>query len=229
MWETIWAEAGSVRPDRMVLVTGAVALLVIAWAPSWRLARQAVTIVHEGGHALAAVLSGRALHGVRLHRDSSGVTVSSGLARGPGAVATIAAGYPAPALLGLAGAVALDLGHAAGLLWGLLAVLALLVLQVRNLFGLWVLLVAGAAVFATTWWLPRDLETACAHGLVWFLLLAAPRTVWELQGHRRRRRRGASDADLLAGITVLPGLAWVGVFLLVTLGCLAGGGWLLVS
>ena len=53
----------------------------------------------------------------------------------------------------------------------------------------------------------------------------------ELQA-KRRRGGGArdSDADQLARLTRLPGLFWVGVFLLVDLGALALGTlWLLRS
>jgi hypothetical protein len=69
-----------------------------------------------------------------------------------------------------------------------------------------------------------------AYAGTWFLLLAAPRPVLELQGQRRRGRARDSDADLLARLTPLPGLAWVGFFLLVTGGSLlVGAGWLLGS
>jgi hypothetical protein len=48
--------------------------------------------------------------------------------------------------------------------------------------------------------------------------------VVELQA-KRRRRAGApdSDADQLARLTRLPGLVWVGVFLLVDVGALVLG------
>ena len=62
----------------------------------------------------------------------------------------------------------------------------------------------------------------------WFLLLAAPRPVLELQSLRRRGQARTSDADQLARLTRIPGLVWVGVFLAVTVGCLVlGAGWLL--
>src|SRR5699024_12319039 len=62
------------------------------------------TITHEGGHALVALLTGRRLTGIRLNRDTSGVTLSRGRPRGAGIVVTLLAGYPAPALTGLAAA-----------------------------------------------------------------------------------------------------------------------------
>ena len=67
-------------------------------------------------------------------------------------------------------------------------------------------------------------QAAFAYAVTWFLLLAAPRPVCELQAERRRRgRRAHSDADQLARLTRVPGLLWVGFFLLVDVGALALG------
>jgi hypothetical protein len=52
--------------------------------------------------------------------------------------------------------------------------------------------------------------------------------VVELQAKRRRGAGRDSDADQLARLTRLPGLLWVGFFLLVDVGALAlGTAWLL--
>jgi hypothetical protein len=64
--------------------------------------------------------------------------------------------------------------------------------------------------------------------VTWFLLLAAPRPVLELQRSRRHGPR-TSDADVLARLTHVPGLVWVGVFAAVTLGTAVVGGGLLVG
>ena len=56
----------------VVVGTAALALVVVAVRPVWRVARHGVTIAHEGGHALVAVLVGRRLSGIRLHSDTSG-------------------------------------------------------------------------------------------------------------------------------------------------------------
>src|SRR3712207_7988075 len=69
-------------------------------------------------------------------------------------VLTCAAGYTGPALFGLGAAALLAAGHAVGLLWALLALLALLLVQIRNWYGLWSVLVTGGLLFAATWWLP---------------------------------------------------------------------------
>jgi len=221
-----WNSITSVQPEpslRLVIGTGVVALLLIAWRPLWQYTRQVVTIAHEGAHGLIAALVGRKLAGIRLHSDTSGVTVSRGKPTGAGMIAVLLAGYPGPALFGLAAAFVLSRGYAVALLWGLLLALVILLLQIRNLFGLWSVLVFGALVFGVSWWGSAEVQTAFAHLLTWFLLLAAPRAVIELQHSRRRGQGRSSDADQLRRLTGVPALLWVGVFGLLTLGCLLVG------
>ncbi len=215
-------------PGAVILATLVIAVALVLVRPSWRRTRHLVTIAHEGSHGFVAVLTGRRLSGIRLHSDTSGLTVSRGRARGPGMVATSLAGYTGPALLGLAAAALLGHGHAVAVLWSVLVLLALLLVQIRNLFGLWSVLVTGALVFAASWWLPGSAQSAFAYLLTWFLLTAAPRPVLELTAHRRRARVRDSDADQLARLTYVPAPFWVAAFLVVTSGALALGGWWLL-
>jgi len=215
-------------PAALVIVTAAAALLVVALRPSWRLARNAVTIAHEGGHALVAVLVGRRLSGIRLHSDTSGLTVTRGRASGPGMVLTLLAGYLTPSLLGLGGAWLLAAGRTTLLLWVLVALLLAVLVNIRNLYGLVAVLVAGGAVFAVSWYAPSDVQAVFAYAVVWFLLVGGVRPVGELQALRARRRAGDSDADQLARLTRLPGLVWIGVFGAVNLAALVLGGYLLL-
>ncbi|MGY1812390.1 M50 family metallopeptidase [Blastococcus sp. SYSU D00820] len=227
-----WARVTTPVPDLplpVLLLTALAALAVVLSPALWRPARSVVTIAHEGAHGLVALAAGRRLAGIRLHSDTSGLTVSAGRPTGLGMVLTCAAGYPGPALFGLGAAALFAAGHAVGLLWALLGLLALLLVQIRNWYGLWSVLVTGVAVFAATRWLPPEGQAVVAATLTWFLLLAAPKTVLELQRSRRRRAAPDSDADQLARLTRLPGTLWVGVFLAVDLGALALGGWWLLS
>lgn len=218
------------RPEQtVVMVTAAAAAAVVLYLPTWRIARHVVTIVHEASHGIAALASGRRLSGIRLHSDTSGVTLSSGRRTGPGMVVTAAAGYIGPALIGLAAAFVLSAGYALAVLWGALLLLALLLIQIRNWFGLWSVLVTGAAVFAVTWWAPEQAQSTFAYLVAWFLLIAAPRPVVELQRERSQRRTASSDADQLGRLTFLPAGVWVVLFALITLGALAGGAALLLG
>ncbi len=228
----VWHRVVTTQPPPSAAVvagTAVVAAVLVLLPRTWRTTRHVVTIVHEGAHGVAALGTGRRLSGIRLHSDTSGVTVSVGRPRGPGMVLTTAAGYVGPALLGLGAAALLAGGHAVALLWAVLVLLALLLVQVRNWFGLWSVLVSVAVVLVVSELLPGQAQSAFAYLLTWFLLLSAPRPVLELQAERRRRRSSTSDADQLARLTGLPGLVWVGVFLAVTVGALVQGGRLLLG
>ncbi|WP_432511387.1 M50 family metallopeptidase [Kineococcus sp. SYSU DK001] len=199
-------------PGRLVLVALLVAAAAVLVPGLWRVSRNVVTIAHEGGHALAAVATGRRLAGIRLHSDTSGVTVSAGRPRGAGMVLTAAAGYVAPSLVGLAAAWVLAAGYVTAVLWGTLALLAAVLLQIRNPWGALTVVGTGGAVFAVTWATPDAVQQGFALVLAWFLLLAGPEPVVELQRKRRRGGAPTSDADQLARLTGLPGLVWVGLF-----------------
>jgi len=224
----IWSRATEQlpAPDQWVVwATAAVALVVVCFRPTWRVSRHVVTIAHEGAHAVAALVTGRRLSGIRLHSDTSGLTLSYGRPRGFGMILTALAGYVGPGLVGLGAAFMLRQGYGVGLLWLLVVVLALMLLQIRNWFGLLSILVSAVLLVAVSWFASTEWQTAVAYLVTWFLLIAAPRPVLELQASRRRGKARTSDADMLAGLTPFPGLFWVGVFLVVTVGALVLGSW----
>jgi hypothetical protein len=220
----------SVLPTQpIVALTALIAAVAVLYRPVWVVLRHAVTIAHEGGHAAVAAATGRRLQGVRLHSDTSGLTVSSGRPTGAGVVLTLLAGYLSPSALGLAAAAALWAGHVRPVLWAAIVLLAALLLMIRNLFGVLSVVVTAALLVGVAGWAPVSWQAPAAYLLTWFLLLSAPRPVVELQTARRRRQARASDADQLASLTRVPGLVWVGVFLLLTVAALLGGGYLLVA
>jgi hypothetical protein len=228
----MWDRLVGAQPDPprlLVLVTGAVALLAVAARGPWRIARNAVTIAHEGGHALAAVLTGRRLRGIRLHSDTSGLTLSAGRPRGPGMAFTLLAGYVAPSLIGLAGAWLLGGNRITLLLWVAIALLLAMLVMIRNAFGMVSIVVTTAVVFAVSWYADPRVQAAFAYTGVWFLLFGGVRPVGELQTLRRRGRLPDSDADQLARVTRVPGVFWVGVFGLVSLVALVVGAALLAG
>jgi len=205
------------------------ALLAVAVDGLWRWSRNLVTIVHEAGHAVTAVLTGRRLTGIRLHSDTSGLTLSTGRPSGPGMVATAAAGYLAPSLAGLIGVVLLAFDQVTVMLWAATGLLLAMLVMVRNAYGALSLVLTGAIVVAVSLLAGADVQAGFAYAVTWFLLLAAVRPVGELWRERRRRGQGRTDADQLARLTRVPGGVWVGFFGLGTLAALAAGGWVLLS
>ncbi len=213
----------------LVLATGAVAALTVVVDGVWRWARGVVTIAHEAGHAVAAVATGRRLTGIKLHADTSGLTLSVGRPTGPGMVVTAAAGYVTPSLVGLAGVALLAADQVTVMLWAAAAVLVAMLVMVRNAYGAVTLVVTGAAVVGVSLYTSAAVQAAFAYAMTWFLLVGGVRPVGELRRQRRHQPGSVTDADMLARLTHVPGSVWVGVFGVVTLASLAFGGWLLLT
>lgn len=212
----------------LVLTTGACALLAVLIDSVWRWSRSVVTIVHEAGHAVAAVLTGRRLTGIHLHSDTSGLTLSVGKPSGIGMVVTAAAGYLSPSLVGLAGVALLAFDQVTIMLWGGAGVLVAMLCMVRNAYGAVLLVATGGVVVAVSLYASANVQAAFGYGMTWFLLLGAVRPIAELWRQRRRRPGGTSDADLLARLTFVPATVWVLVFGLATSAALGAGAWLLI-
>lgn len=227
VWTVVGARS-TVAPVWLVLVAAVVGGVAVLVPQVWPVTRNLVTIAHEGAHALVALGSGRRLAGIRLHSDTSGVTVSAGRPTGLGMILTAFAGYVGPSLMGLAAAATLSAGYTAAMLWGTLALLALMLLQIRNFYGALSVLLTAAAVFAVSWWTPGTVQAGFGYTLAWFLLMAGPRPVAELQIKRRLGEATESDADQLAQLTGVSGLVWVVLFAGTTLTCLLAGARLLL-
>ncbi|MBK3579222.1 M50 family metallopeptidase [Streptomyces sp. MBT65] len=227
----LWDEVFGSQPDPdlwVVIATMVAALAVVVPHGLWRLSRNAITIAHEGGHGLVALLTGRTLTGIRLHSDTSGLTVSRGKPHGLGMILTAAAGYTAPPLLGLGGAALLGAGHITLLLWLSTLLLIAMLVMIRNAYGALTVILSGAAFLLVSWLTGPQVQAAFAYAVVWFLLLGGVRPAFELQAKRSRGGAGDSDADQLARLTHVPAGLWLFLFHLVSLCSLIGGGrWLL--
>lgn len=182
-----------------------VAAALVLVRPLWPLTRHTVTLAHEAGHAIAALATGRRLTGIRLHSDSSGLTLSRGRPRGPGMVLTAAAGYLTPSVLGLVGTVLIGAGQLRALLWGALAVMVAMLLFIRNAFGLLVLIAVGAAFGAVAYYGSPSVQEHFGYVAIWVLLIGNVRTVVE----GAKNRSGQTDVDQLRNLTHLPRAFWI--------------------
>lgn len=196
----------------MILAAWAVAFLLTA-TPAWRIARNAITVVHEGGHALVAIVWGRRIAGIKLNADTSGVTISSGKAWGLGVIFTTAAGYTAPAILGLF----LAWLASEGRIFLALAILALSVvlifISIRNLWGFIVTVPLTVGLYYLLQ-LNVTVQTFALVAVAAFLTVASTRPIIELQRARRSGEGEDSDADQLQKLTlIIPGIVWVIIFM----------------
>lgn len=202
----------------LVLIVAAAIALSVPWA-TWRWFGLYVTFVHELGHALAALMTGRVVRGIRLNLNHSGETVSIGRGRG-GAAWSGFWGYPAPAVAGAAMVWAACSGWAgAALSLGALLLLVAL-LFIRNLVG--VLIAVGCAVLAQLLVLFTTREVA-AYVVVCLgiaLVVGAVKDWFKVAAvHTRRRRLDSSDAYILARATGVPSAIWLTGFAVVIGGC----------
>jgi hypothetical protein len=166
----------------------------------WRVGRLAVTAVHEGGHALVALLAGHTVTAVHLRSDSSGTTFHQGRPRWSSLVVTATAGYVAPGLVAVAGA-ALTVHHDTRVWLALVAGLGALMVVgwVRNLFGI---VVIGGLVLAVGLLLARGTsgETVLVGSFAtWYLTIGGLRAAVE-----QLRAGGRGDAHDLGLLLRLP-------------------------
>ena len=200
-----------------VLLALLLALAAVALPPLWRIARLAVTIVHELGHALVGILVGRRFTGFVVSADMSGHAVTVGPRRGPGRVASAWAGYPAPAVVGtLLIQISLH-GWARTALFAALVLLAGSLVFTRSLHTVLAVLGAAIAVGALWWWGSSSLVTTLTLAAGVFLLLGA----WRHLGAVISGGGRSDDPSQLAQLTPLPAWAWIASFVLV----LGAGSW----
>jgi hypothetical protein len=213
--------AGPGLGGRGLSVAVTVALALVLVQPLWRVARVAVTLVHELGHAVVGMAVGRRFTGFVVRGDMSGHAVTSGPARGPGLALTTWAGYPAPALAG-AGMVWLAVrGWSAPVVTVALGVVLLTLVRIRSVFTVAVVGVALAGLGSLWWWRADGVQqqVLVAAGLV--LVVGAWRHVVSVMGSRSP----SDDPAALAQLTHVPRLLWNASFLVVA----AASTWLVVT
>ncbi|MFE3284472.1 M50 family metallopeptidase, partial [Streptomyces sp. NPDC059233] len=114
------------------------------------------------------------------------------------------------------------------LLWVATALLAVMLVKIRNAYGVLTVVLTGATFVLVSWLAPAEVQAAFAYGVVWFLLMGGVRPVFELGAKRRHGGAPDSDADQLGRLTHLHPVVWLLFFHVVALCSLTGGGrWLL--
>ncbi|WP_255461337.1 M50 family metallopeptidase [Glaciihabitans sp. INWT7] len=207
-------------PVPVLLAIVAVAATLSLPRASWQYFGLFATLVHKLGHAVAAILTGRVVHGIRIRRNHSGDALSSG--RGIlGTVVSGVFGYPAPAIVGAAQLWSVFSGYTAIALFvgGILLVLTMLV--IRNAFGA-VVVLASAAISALLWFFAPPTVQGYALLIIGIaLLVGAVRALGTvLAVHLRHRDQlSTSDAYLLYRRTGIPSPFWLLIFALLIGGC----------
>jgi hypothetical protein len=200
---------------------GFLVLVLVVFAESW--AGSLVTVAHESGHMVFAVLTGMGHEGFGLDDGGGGGTRPAGPRRGIADWVTTFAGYPSPILLGLGGAAVIRHGNAWSVLWVALFLLVLAFFQAANPLANAVTLLA---VLGLGWVAINGsftLQVTLAVGVAWLLLIGGVYTPI-----LRVSRGGSSDAGHLGKVTFIPAAAWDALFVGIGLAGLAVGGYLLL-
>lgn len=200
----------------MVLVAAVVAIVMCFNARTWLVLRILVTVVHELGHAVVGVLSGRRLTGITVAADMSGQTVTVGKAQGPGRVLTTVAGYPVPPVVGAVLMVAAAQGFAPLALALASTLLVVLLVMVRSALTFVVFALAAGLGLVVCWYDQPVLTTGFVLAVGIFLIVGGLRAVFSLTAEHTRGRTARSDAATLGTLTPLPAGVWLALFLIVS-------------
>jgi hypothetical protein len=202
----------AVSPPVLGIIVAAALALTVPRA-TWRWFGLFVTVVHELGHAFAALMTGQIVKGIHLRFDHSGTMHSLGRSRA-GAVWSGFWGYPAPAVVGAALVWAAFSGWAS-LALSLSALLLLATLLfVRNFHGAVIALACAAVAGMLVWYTPPGFagHVTLVTGIA---LLAGSIRAWVNLASvhvRRRRDVGGSDAYILSRRTGIPSPVWLAGF-----------------
>jgi hypothetical protein len=213
------AEPIDVSAALMLGILAAAAVLSIPRV-TWQWFGLFTTLVHELGHAVAAILTGRVVHGIRIRRNHSGDALSSG--RGVlGTVVSGVMGYPAPAIVGASQLWCVFNGYTAIALFAGGVVLVLTLLVIRNLFGVLVVLASAGASAALWFYATPEVQGYALLVLGVALLVGAVRGLFGViavhTNHRSRLQ--TSDAYLLFRRTGVPSLLWLTLFAVIIGAC----------
>lgn len=216
-----WLSVATNKPGTLWILTALILGAIIAVTPrTWLHTRLFATYIHEAGHAVIAIVTGRKVKSMRIEGDSSGSTLHAGLQNAVfSRFLTALAGYPAPAIVGWAMIVSITSGHARYALGALFLVVLSLALLQHSLRGLAVTFIILAVSWGLT--LVNNFIMQMIICLVaGYLLIASPRTIVELHkvGRQRKHALGEenplhSDAQALADMTGLGVLIWEFLFM----------------
>jgi hypothetical protein len=182
-------------PFGTALGIGLAALAAVSFPGTWMFIRYFTTMAHEGSHAVIGSLLGFKITGVELNLgDAEGGTdiVGTGSPLVP-----LLVGYVGPSAFGLLAAWLISRGHIVAVLWLTLALLFLLLANVRNLFGILAIAVAGYVIYIFARYGSVSHQTVAAYGITWLLLLSGVRGVL-------RRWGKSKDGDNLRKLTQIP-------------------------
>jgi hypothetical protein len=201
------------------------ALVLIGFASE--VAATIVRVAHEGGHMLAALISGHWVTEFKLEEAGelgSGSTNYNHRPRGWfGEVLNLFAGYATPPLAGLGGAYVIADGNSWGVLViGVVLLLAVLLIPKINPYALTVTVVLLVGILWALAAGSPKVQAALAAGLVWLMLIGG---LWMILA----RGTKSQDVKELTDLTWIPRVVWFAAWLAVAVASLWVGGRVLLG
>lgn len=183
-----------------------------------------VTLMHEGGHMLTDLLTGRGVEMFTLEDKEDrvdGATTPVIKREGFARAVIRFSGYPAPPLAGLGGAYVIADGSSFGVLLVGIVLLAAALLVASGATAVLVTLAALAGVVWAALAGSPTVQAAVAVGLVWLLLIGGVRRVLA--------DNGGGDGEALAAQTWIPIFVWFAIWLTIAVVSLWVGGRILLG
>ncbi len=173
-----------------------------------------VTFIHEGGHALATIVTFGSVEGIKIFSDTSGLTFS----RGGSSILIASAGYLTSTIFG---AFLLLFGRNSKYSKAVLFFIAILILALTCFFMLWNFfgLVSGVVIVVFLGLIAHFASERFAHFFLNFLAVQCClnalydlRVLFELSATTRE----ASDAMNMQKLTFIPAVVWAVLWLLMS-------------
>ncbi|GAA4593240.1 hypothetical protein BJY16_000905 [Actinoplanes octamycinicus] len=202
-------------------------LAAVLVLPLWRFSMHAITVAHEGAHALIGLLLGGKLGPKKIHLNADGSGATHLSIAGIGKFLMLLAGYLGPSAVGFAGALMLVHGFPPGSVLIMSLVFAVFVLVLtRNAFGLLVAAGTAGLLWMVATRAAEPVQLGVAYVWVWTMLMGGTRKIPDLfkgmaAGH-------ANDAGMLQQHTHIGDVVWLFVFWLGSISALVYGGALLL-
>lgn len=229
-WQRLWQPVESNLTGWQWAIVAGIVLLLVVPPQVWRITGLYSTLIHEMGHIISAMLTGRFVMGLRLGWDHSGEVVS----RGRGKFSVIFSGlfgYPAPLFVSAVMLWAISAGFA-GRALGIFALFFVLALFfARNWPAVLVCLISAAGALAVVFFAPVNAYLYLALLIAGFLLCSGIRDFIKLLAVHTTRRRDLrqSDAYLIAESTGTFASLWLLLMLVLGGLCLWWAGTSLVA
>jgi hypothetical protein len=193
----------------LVIGTGLVAFFIAT--AFWAVSQHASTLAHEGGHALAATILGVSVHRLVVMSNGDGLTTRADASKNANILIGLS-GYTGPSVFGLVGAILLNTGRVASMLWLSLFFLALAMIVCHSWFTAGIILATGGLIYLIVSNGNSGLQQFFGYTWVWFLLVAGLRDVMQLAPIKRNATGPGGDSIKLREATKVPTQVFVGCF-----------------